>query len=751
MKSKYHWDFPLPRTHTGMLQGNGALGAMIWGERSVLCITIGMADFWDHRGGMPWTEQTSYANIRACLEKGDEAGLRKLFEATPEGEGVPRRPSVVPIGRIELDFGKDAVLRTGALELADGTVTVSVARGGKGHNVKIALDMWSNLLCVQLPDGLKLAAIGRVTAWEYVGDHLRSISFAEPQMLPCRQAGTGDKSMQGWVQQRPVDPPLCIGYRKKGRALAIATAYGPDVAGATENAADHVATALKQGFGAVRKRNRAWWKAYWKTVPAVRIPNDRLQFLYEYGMYKFAGLTNPAGVPATLQGPWIEEYQMPPWSSDYHFNINVQMCYWPAYHGNRLEHLLPLFDLIKSWEDVLRHNAKVFLGIDDGFMLPHAVDDRCTCMGGFWTGSIDHGCTAWVAQMMYRYYRYTMDDKFLKETAWPFMVGAMRVYEEMLEREGDAFVLPVSVSPEYRGARMDAWGRNASFQLACIHRLCEDLIDAAAVLGETPKPVWQEIGEKLPRACLIGPEGGEKIALWEGTPLEESHRHHSHLAGIVPFDVFDYADTEQMKVLVNSMNDWVYHGMGLWSGWCVPWAAMLNMRFNDGEAAEVLLEIWQRVFTNEGHGTLHDVHFPGISLMGRAYSITAGSGRREIMQMDAGMSCTAAIQEMMLHTRRGSLATRGVTHVFAGCPKRWKDASFGPMRTDGAFFVSAARRDGIVERVHVKSPAGGTLKLANPWSGTATVTRKGRKAEEVSGPVLEIATKPGESIEITQA
>ena len=32
------------------------------------------------------------------------------------------------------------------------------------------------------------------------------------------------------------------------------------------------------------------------------------------------------------------------------------------------------------------------------------------------------------------------------------------------------------------------------------------------------------------------------IALWEGCDLDESHRHHSHLAGLYPFDSFDASD-----------------------------------------------------------------------------------------------------------------------------------------------------------------------------------------------------------------
>ncbi len=44
------WDFPLPRTHTGILLGNGTQGLMVWGE-STLNVTTGRAGFWDHRRG----------------------------------------------------------------------------------------------------------------------------------------------------------------------------------------------------------------------------------------------------------------------------------------------------------------------------------------------------------------------------------------------------------------------------------------------------------------------------------------------------------------------------------------------------------------------------------------------------------------------------------------------------------------------------------------------------------------------------
>jgi len=741
MAKVYDWHFPLPRTHTGMLLGNGTMGVMIWGEGSVLRLTIGMADFWDHRGGITWTEEMSFAGIRACLESGDQQRLRDLFTRGEKAPMEPDWPSVLPIGRFELDFGAGVELTKGTLDLDTGMAIVELRQGKTVHRMRLVLDMSWWILSVDLPKTLPSPTIRRVPAWEYVGEYLASIGFPPPVMVD-------EENHSGWIQQRPADPALFVGYQRKGNALFFTTMYDDDLESTRRAGALAFKVLLRdRGFADFAEYSRLWWRDYWQQVPAVEIPNERLQFLYDYGMYKFAGLTNPVGVPATLQGPWIEEYQMPPWSSDYHFNINVQMCYWPAYHGNALEHLKPLFEMIGGWTEILRHNARVFLGIDDGLMLPHAVSDRAVTISGFWSGSLDHGCTAWVAQMMYRYYRYTMDDAFLRDTAYPFMVGAMRVYEEMLERTDDGFMLPVSVSPEYHTKETHTpWGRNASFQLACIHRLCEDLQAAAAVLGETPRPIWREIAEKLPQACLIGAAGQERIALWEGVPLEESHRHHSHLAGITPFDTLDLTDPEWRLRVGRSLDEWIYHGPGLWSGWCVPWAAMLHLRFDKGEATELLLESWERVFTNEGHGTLHDAGCPGFTLFGQGYANpNAFAGHQEVMQIEAGMACTAAIQEMLLHTRRG------INHLFAGAPKRWRRVAFGPMRTDGAFLVSALRERGMVQYVEVESPAGGVFKLANPWNSPAHLLRNGKPNEVVNRSVLEIATTPGEKFTLTKA
>jgi alpha-L-fucosidase 2 len=717
------------------------MGVMIWGEANVLRLTFGRADFWDRRGGTAWTEKMNYREIRRLLEAKDEGAIRAIFSEGEKQPGVPRRPTVLPVGRLELKLPEELRLTTGRLHIGTGEIEITLSsaasEGEARATLRLDLSMHAPVFVLTLPDGLAAPAITVVTAYDHCGNDLADRGIPQPRRFDARE-------LSGWISPRVKDGPLCVGYRLHDRDLLVSLEYGADDAAARQAAQGQIDRAITAGVGSLRENNRRWWAEYWRDVPTIKIPHERLSFLYHYGMYKLAGLTAPQGVAATLQGPWIEEYQIPPWSSDYHFNINVQMCYWPAYSGNRLSHLRPLFDLIWSWRDRMRDHARKFVGIDDGYVLPHAVSDECVVIGSFWTGTIDHACTGWVGKMMFDYYRMTGDVAFLRERAYPFMLGAMRVFEEMLEptqvkgdvpfnleNKGDVtlYSLPVSVSPEYGGAAMWAWGRDASFQIGCIHMLIEALQHACQVLGETPRPIWREIQQGLPKACVQEAGGHKRIFLWRDQNLDESHRHHSHWAGVYPWDVIEPTDSHWREIVHHTYNHWMARGMGYWSGWCIPWAAMLHARVGCPDAAVAVMEYWQHLYTNEGHGTLHDPKLPKRNVTGSplAPAMPPAGKRGEIMQMDAGMAACAAVMDFLVHTRRG------VHHVLQGVPLGWRDIEVDGIRTEGGFRVGLTKRDGVLQEVRVTSDLGETFRLADPWGGEGIIERS-----TVQGKALKI-------------
>jgi len=729
------WPFPAERVHGGIPLGNGTFGALIWGDGAPLRITVNRADYWDHHGGLKWSEEASYARLRECLERGDEAELRRVFEGRGSASERPARPTRLPMGRVDLAADADASVQRAALDMAAGEASLVLLAGGAQLRVRCLVPREEPALAalVEGPGAARLRPCARPVDAPDVLRHLRGLGYPDPSPFGGREEG-------GWVQERPAEPALAVAWRRTGTCpsraeLFVCAAYGPTPEAAVAEARGLLDRLQAKGYDRLADETATWWRRYWRTACRVSLPERDIELLYYLGMYKLAGLSMPGTPAATLQGPWVEEHQLPPWAGDYHFNINVQECYWPCYGGNHPEALQPLVKLLDSWKPKLREYARCLTGRTDGLMLPHAVDDRCTCMGGFWTGSVDHGSTAWVGQLLWLYYRYTLDRDFLAATAYPFLKGAMRVFEAMLDDSGEALALPVSVSPEFGGAGFQAWGRNASFQLAAIHWLCRALVEASETLSvdADDRETWRAIDRRLPVAAVIESAGRREIGVWEGRALDESHRHHSHLAGVYPFDVFDYHGSHADRSLVeNSMQRWTRMGMGLWTGWAMPWASILCARTARPETAVEMLRLYRRAFMNEGFASLHDARFPGLTVFWR---------RRDLMQIEAALAAAAAVLELLAHT------AQGVLHLFAGAPAEWADASFENLRVEGACLVSAERRNRRVEQVRIRSEAGGALRIANPWAAAGSGARlvRGRTAETLPPqPILTVSLEPGE-------
>ena len=64
----FRLDFPLERTHCGIVMGNGSFGALIWGKER-LHIIVNRADFWDHRGGELIVPGTTYKGLVEVAQK----------------------------------------------------------------------------------------------------------------------------------------------------------------------------------------------------------------------------------------------------------------------------------------------------------------------------------------------------------------------------------------------------------------------------------------------------------------------------------------------------------------------------------------------------------------------------------------------------------------------------------------------------------------------------------------------------------
>jgi alpha-L-fucosidase 2 len=698
----FELDFPIPRTLCGIVMGNGNFGAMVWGEEN-LHITVNRADFWDHRGGETLLEGTTYAKLAEASFSNDNKKLNDAFIRKECQEDV-FKPQRIPVGRFEFKLKEGEMLENAVLEYETGELVISVK---SGMTLKLNLGVKENILLVEDNANIIEETILK-PSWEFEQSRewLSKYAFKAPETMESN-------NIKGWAQSCPDDPSLASVCKKVNGTYLIALELGDSNQEAFDNALDK----LKDiGEASLIKENRQWWSKYWQDIPEINLPEDFFNKFYKYALYKFAGATSPeSSIPAGLQGPWIEEYHQAQWSGDYHFNVNIQQIYTLALATGRLENLLPLFDMLES--DVflgnMRHNAKVMFGIDDGLLLTHAVDDRGFQCGGISAGStLDQACGAWTAQLYWLYYQYSLDEDFLKKRAYPFMYGVLRVYEEMLEERDGKLSLPIAISAEYgcRNPNGLKAGRDPSYQLAGIHMLLDALLESSEILGLEPRPAWRRMKEKVPYFTVI--EGDDpymkkekRIAVWEGQDLEVCHRHHSHLGSIYPFDTLPEEQNNEMKEIVdNSIDQWILMGMGQWSEWCMPWAAILQTRLGFNEAPSVLLNMWKEIFVNEGMTTVYLPRFRGI-IAHRRHDMCKPKESNEVMQLDGTMGCATALLEMLAHTHSG------VTKVFAGIPDKWKNVSFMNIRLPGAFLISASKENGKFKEAEVESIEGGTIKI----------------------------------------
>ena len=531
-------EFPLEHIQCGAPLGNSLLGVLIWGGGRKINITFGSNSVWDHRGGLPWSSKINFADIKKALENCDECSLRDIFALPEYPANTPPCPQVVPMGRLTLLLEEDCELLRYELHLQNSLLDIVYTQGGTEKKITFLLGRKSQKRLVFCGGNIK--NICWQDSWHLSNERkknnvhtLQDLLFPEPEHFLL-------DDVQGFRQMLPADPGFALAFRQDADTFTVGFARGDEEIAALN-------ALMPVSWDTLLEENNTFWQNIYSRTPELAVDNAILMEMYHFGLYKFISMSDPSGVPAGLQGPWIEDDRFPPWSADYHFNINVQMCYSPALRANLAENLMPLFDMIRSWQEKLRNNAQNFVNVEDGILMPHAVDDRGTCMGGFWTGAIDHGCSAWTAQMMFDYCDYTGNMDFLREFVFDFMRGVFNVFRAMMSTDADGKLrLPLSVSPEYRGSNFDAWGANASFQLAAVHRLIRNLCQAAEWLGQQPEPGWLDTAERLPEITVTAGLISEvvdrnlpEIALWENQPLEYSHRHHSHLAAIAPFNTID--------------------------------------------------------------------------------------------------------------------------------------------------------------------------------------------------------------------
>ena len=274
--------------------------------------------------------------------------------------------------------------------------------------------------------------------------------------------------------------------------------------------------------------------------------------VFQFGRYLLMGCSRPGTHPANLQGLW-NHHLAAPWNADYHLNINLEMNYWPAEVTGLSECHEPLFAPPRP-PGGARSRASARL-LRHASVAPHAD----LWLAAAWTrsaallGVLTSGGTWLTVLHLMEHWRFTRDDRFLAEVAWPLLEGCARAMDFLVEVEGrDVHIGRPSTSAELlplagRDARRRGDGacdgpaarRGAAGQRARGGRGARPRDDAFLT----------EVRDKRARLApgLVLMEDG-RIQEWDRPYLEPEpgHRHMSHLYALHPGHALDVERDRQL-------------------------------------------------------------------------------------------------------------------------------------------------------------------------------------------------------------
>lgn len=424
-----------------------------------------------------------------------------------------------------------------------------------------------------------------------------------------------------------------------------------------------------------------------------------ITLLFQYGRYLLIASSREGSLPANLQGIWNAKNN-PPWSCDYHFNINVQMNYWAAYCSNLTETALPFIDFVNSLKKPGRIVAHETLGIGDGdyeketgWMI-HTMVTPLGFVGPGWEWQWGWAPTngAWATQNMFDYYLYTLDIEKLKNDIYPTMQECALMWSQLLVKDKKSGRLTVSpgFSPEHGPV-----GAGNTYDQSIIYNLYEDVLCAA---DELTKHGYQDsvndelidtIRQQLPllKPVNIGKWG--QIKEWYDEDsffmrgfhtkgVQKKHRHLSHLLTLYPFRQIDADDPKMLKAALTSVED---RGKKS-TGWGLAVRLLSYARLHKGNECE---EIIENIISTAVLKNLFGTHPP--------------------FQIDGNFGYVAGVCEMLLQSHGKYL------HLLPALPDSWKEGEIKGLLARGNFEISMKWTSGKLKEGTVKSNMGGKCSI----------------------------------------
>ena len=431
--------------------------------------------------------------------------------------------------------------------------------------------------------------------------------------------------------------------------------------------------------------------------------NPDLEELYfQFGRYLLISSSRTSGVPANLQGLWNESV-LPPWSSNYTVNINLEENYWASGTANLIEMQYPLIEFIANLSKTGRKTAKDYYGVERGWCLGHNSDIwAMTCPVGLNEGDPSWACWTmggtWLSTHIWEHYLFTLDKEFLREF-YPVLKGAAEFCMDWLVEKDGKLVTSPGTSPENKYITPDGYVGATSYgntsDLAMIRECLMDAAEASKVLG-VDKFFRKRIKKTLSRLYpyQIGKDGNLQEWYYDWQDQDPYHRHQSHLFGLYPGHHLSVEETPELAAAcartLQIKGDET-------TGWSTGWRVNLLARLRDGEKAYHMYRRLLRYVSPDnykgedarrGGGTypnLLDAHSP--------------------FQIDGNFGGCSGVIEMLMQSSTNKIV------LLPALPESWADGKVQGICARGGFVVDMEWKNREVVSLIVSSLKGGQTEI----------------------------------------
>lgn len=697
----------------GLPMGNGRLAAMYWGDNKRDVFSLNHEYLWrgKHRDRKADYAADKLPLLRELLKK------RDYFRATvfantffagyggDSGMEEGRTDKFQPAGDIVFEFDAEAQACRSSLDIETGIL--SAAREGL-VDTKAFCDSGDGLFMAKWSGDMPFS--GRLS-------FVRAEDSDAECSVSCENGGIFFScAFNGGIE-----------YRAEVRIKTDGTVLPTDGGIAVENATQLIASAnvllcggdnreYNFDFDALAEKHSEKFKSYMNRMSfeieadSKAMPTDerirrikqgesdvKLQELYFcYGRYLMISSCIAGNLPPNLQGKWNAEID-PPWKSDYHFDINLQMNEWMIEGANLSEFAESLAEFLLTFIESGREAAENLYGCR-GIWLPYGGDVWGICTPESFGYCVWVGAAAWVAQALWQHYSYTGDKKYLKEKAYKFFREVALFYEDFLEEDENGImqIMP-SQSPENRFVGAGAVATvgictSSAIDVQLAYDALGYAVKTAEILGIDKEEAakWENLRNKLPE-FKIGSDG--RLLEWNEEFREEQpgHKHLSHLYGLFPSDIFTpEGRKKEYDAAVKSFRYRISHDSG-YTGWSRAWISNICARIGDSKEFYKQIEGLLKDFATE---SLLDIHPDPIN---------PGTAP-DIFQIDGNFGMVSAVLEALCGYFDGK------AHFLRSLPEQWGSGRLAGLKLPGGHTVSFEWRNGRVTSVTAVMGFAGSLK-----------------------------------------